>query len=1068
MALPRNRRTKTPVHSTVEPLEKRFAPASVAQLSGTQLQISVDGAVGLVRSGTNLLLDLDGNGTPDAVYGLAQFNEIAMTGGSGPDQVSLDLSGGDFIPTLGLHFDGGTGTDGLHVQGDTDFYVSGNIVDITGHGRVDLNAVEGLDFKGGLGANLLSATLFDGTIQYDGLGGNDTVEILGSGTFHAESGSAVVGGQTVQFSNVEGLSLIGSANSDRFVMGSYHGAATINGSSGLGTDTVEVSADANFVLSSAQLSVSDRSPIVLRGIESAVLTGGAGDNRFEITDFDGPVTIAGGAGTDLLVRSVASDATLTNSSLILTGTGIISHSGIERAELDGNSAANRLDASAFNGPVTLVGGEGNDVLIGGVGNDFLTGGLGNDSLVGGSGIDTLSESADVDFSLYAGQLRGLGTDTIFGIENILLTGGVSGNDFLVDGWAGNVTVAGGNGNDSLEVTGGSHFMLNAGSIAVDNAIFVTPTGVEAVTVRGESTNDQFVLNGWTGAITVNGGSGVDSFFAQVPQNAVLTKTDLTLTGQAPITLTSIAYVELTGSDLANFIDTNLFTSGSVKLVGNGGNDTLIGGLGNDCLIGGDGEDSLVGNEGHDSLSGGAGNDVLNGGANTDAFIETIDGSFKLTSGSNGNPDVAYGLGTDLLVGIERAELTGGAGNDLIDASGFNGTAILVGGPGNDTLFGGSGDDSLYDDQGDDWLIGGTGNDTYYLVGLGNNVVIDTGGRDVLDLSGANSPAYLNLAVQIYAQNTFSGSTLRIWGAFEKVIGTVSGDTLIGGAGNESLVGGFGNDILMGGGGNDTLDGGYDNDLVWGDAGDDLLIGGPGDDLFVGGPGNDTVKETADVNFTLTQNTLTGVGTDLYLGVEQFDLTGGPSANIFDTRGFFGIAHISGLGGDDTLLAGFGSEKFNGGTGFDVIDYSWFPIGISANLETGVINGQGIDNVTAVEGIVGSNVNDIIVGSHLADKISGGGGNDIILGAAGNDTIDGGDGNDWILGGDGDDSISGGAGADLIDGGAGNDILHGDAGDDNLAGGLGDDTLDGGDGIDILDGGDGTDIALNGETVLNIP
>src|SRR5207249_10777502 len=58
-----------------------------------------------------------------------------------------------------------------------------------------------------------------------------------------------------------------------------------------------------------------------------------------------------------------------------------------------------------------------------------------------------------------------------------------------------------------------------------------------------------------------------------------------------------------------------------------------------------------------------------------------------------------GAGTDTFTGIEAARLTGGPGDDALDASAFPGPVTLDGAAGDDTLTGGAGDDRL---------VGGTG------------------------------------------------------------------------------------------------------------------------------------------------------------------------------------------------------------------------------------------------------------------------------------------------------------------------------------------------------------------------
>ncbi|WP_410971706.1 calcium-binding protein, partial [Salmonella sp. SAL4437] len=82
-----------------------------------------------------------------------------------------------------------------------------------------------------------------------------------------------------------------------------------------------------------------------------------------------------------------------------------------------------------------------------------------------------------------------------------------------------------------------------------------------------------------------------------------------------------------------------------------------------------------------------------------------DNNFTLTDSS------MVGQGTDVLISIELANITGGAGNNSLDASAFSGAVTLDGGSGNDTLEGGSGNDFLDGGDGNDSLLGNDGDDT---------------------------------------------------------------------------------------------------------------------------------------------------------------------------------------------------------------------------------------------------------------------------------------------------------------------------------------------------------------------
>ena len=127
-------------------------------------------------------------------------------------------------------------------------------------------------------------------------------------------------------------------------------------------------------------------------------------------------------------------------------------------------------------------------------------------------------------------------------------------------------------------------------------------------------------------------------------------------------------------------------------------------------------------------------------------------------------------------------------------------------------------------------------------------------------------------------------------------------------GPETLEGGDGTDTLRGGSGNDTLRGGLGNDS---------LSGGLGNDSIDGGTGVDTLVETADVDLTLTNTSLVGLGTDVLTAIESAILTGGLGGNRLDASAFtVGPVTLDGGAGNDTLLGGTGNDTLKGGDGFD--------------------------------------------------------------------------------------------------------------------------------------------------------
>src|SRR5205085_2848882 len=90
-----------------------------------------------------------------------------------------------------------------------------------------------------------------------------------------------------------------------------------------------------------------------------------------------------------------------------------------------------------------------------------------------------------------------------------------------------------------------------------------------------------------------------------------------------------------------------------------------------------------------------------------------------------------------LANIQVATLTGGAGNNTLDAHSFSGKTYLGGGLGNDVLLGGSTGDTLDGGDGNDWLSGGSGFDIL-RGGAGRDVLVGGAGIDKLNDSALAS------------------------------------------------------------------------------------------------------------------------------------------------------------------------------------------------------------------------------------------------------------------------------------------------------------------------------------------
>lgn len=304
--------------------------------------------------------------------------------------------------------------------------------------------------------------------------------------------------------------------------------------------------------------------------------------------------------------------------------------------------------------------------------------------------------------------------------------------------AGNDVLLGGNGFDSDTLVGGAgNDTLNGGE-ASDSLV-------------GGAGDD--VLLGGGGDDILVGGAGTDILRDGADIDMVVT-TILNQSGKLMLTksfvdqdiFSTIERLELTGGYSDNLIDTRVFT-GAVRLDGFYGNDTLLSGSGADTLIGGFQADSLDAGAGGDVLSGEPagsyffygenGNDTLDGGLGTDTLSETGDADFVLTNTQ------LTGFGTDTLIGIEAARLTGGDYNNKFDARAFTGLTTLIGNNGNDTLIGGTMNDVLDGGAGDDGLAGLNGNDTI-TGGAGYDTILGGAGNDSLT-GGLDSDTVLGQA-----------------------------------------------------------------------------------------------------------------------------------------------------------------------------------------------------------------------------------------------------------------------------------------------------------------------------------
>jgi Ca2+-binding RTX toxin-like protein len=151
------------------------------------------------------------------------------------------------------------------------------------------------------------------------------------------------------------------------------------------------------------------------------------------------------------------------------------------------------------------------------------------------------------------------------------------------------------------------------------------------------------------------------------------------------------------------------------------------------------------------------------------------------------------------------------------------------------------------------------------------------------------------AVTIAWADTFVGTNED-----DSIDGTEEDDVILGLDGDDQLIGLEGDDNIIGGTGDDAIQGFEGNDVLHGSAGGDDIGGGSGDDRILGGRGSD--------------NLFGSEGND--------DISGGSGDDtLAGDFGGSGNDDLSGGSGNDLLIGFEGADRFDCGSGFDVvIDY----------------------------------------------------------------------------------------------------------------------------------------------------
>ncbi len=635
----------------------------------------------------------------------------------------------------------------------------------------------------------------------------------------------------------------------------------------------------------------------------------------------------------------------------------------------------------------MLGGAGNDRLEGGDGNDLLYPQYGNDLVYGGAGVDNLVDQEGGNDELFGeadGDYLVILRKDAMALSSVLLDGGAGDDhlDFNALNRTDSASLIGGDGNDSLRMTGNGNMIADGGA-----------------------GDDYFEINYSNGHADLTLGGGADEVWVGADfgfgTGLTITVNDFTAGETAAsdrLTLSSYLSHRLLNWD----DETNPFQSGHLRLQQVGA-DTLLQ-VDWDGPSGGAGFATLVTlrNVNATSLT------AFNLGYAPDA------GSFSPTGGDDNlagtpNADTIDGLGgNDIINGLGGDDtLLGGAGNDQL--FGGDGGDTLEGGDGNDALDGGAGLDTLEGDDGNDILTGIDGVGDWMFGGLGNDMLTATSGsfRMFGDNGGSASEDGND---QLTLVDGTSGSWLSGGGGDDVILVTGAGDNLV-------VTGDTGNDDI-------TVQG-FDRGNVGLGDGDDSLHIDSGYFVVNLSSGRDVITITSvGAGFMTIQNFNAGEAGDrldlsIY-GANPF----GDGTLVMSQNGGTIIDHVaSGMRYVIQNVAPVNLSIYNLG----VPNPNYAPIGLT-------IDDAFADNPELAVG-------NELVGADGNDTIRGYGGDDRLFGGGGDDVLDGGLGLDALQGGTGNDFLDGGAGADTMTGGGGNDTYIVDNASDRVIEGAGEGTRD---------------------------
>lgn len=498
-----------------------------------------------------------------------------------------------------------------------------------------------------------------------------------------------------------------------------------------------------------------------------------------------------------------------------------------------NATTERYDSRVGGTALALRNLPGIDAVALATEDNLMDGGAGNDTLAGGGGQDTLAGGAGDD-----SMTGGAGLDTArFAVASAGLTVAIASGGLSVTSAEGTDFV--GSDIERFQFTDRTLIYAELSALVAAIPPIDGTAGGDLLlgTAAGEAINglggDDWITPG-RGNDSIDGGAGRDmvSYFDQ-PEVAGRSNVDFMLRLDM-----GAGRAEMFGGEVDTLISVERVTATVYAdfLRGSDGDDQIRG-LGDyDWFIATPGRDTLDGGTGQDMVSfvewGGSGAPVVGDVFSPDGAPPALVGGIVLDLG---DPGAGTGLAAGLsLVGIER--ITGSSHQDV--------------------LYGDAGQNNFRGLGGHDWFVGSTGGRERYFGGAGDDTVTYFRAASAVTASLRNGSGLFG--GQETGFGTAGDARRDLYFEIENLVGSRFGDSLTGNDERNQLSGLAGDDILFGYGGTDYLKGGAGNDTLNGGAASDYA-------LYDGNRAEYSLTRTAAKAVTIAGPD----GTDSLIDVEYF-------------------------------------------------------------------------------------------------------------------------------------------------------------------------------------------------------